>query len=689
VCRRTVAACRAGRLTECEPGAPVSAIDGCNGEDDDCDGSLDEDCPTCIKVTPTGDDASASQSNGATPFRSLQAAVDFADTHRGVSTRVCVAAGDACGASSTYAGPGGAPLVMRNGISVLGKYEATTWTRCANSTTTLAPQTGAGVSFPAAVQSETALDGFRIDRFAAATTAAVSVAGAHGVRLSALVVENSVAAQRSYGIDVSDGGEAHVVRSRITSGLGDVESIAVRAVDSRVVLEENCSSFDADGRCNVACGTGTGISSTNPPREEITHYTVLLRNSPDSRIERNAVCLVRTMEERQTLAAVRVEGDAHGVVIRGNAVEASTPDVDGPMLSTVSLADCAGASPWIVDNHSILAVAADSEDIGLEAILTSGDCHPVVDANLEIANVMNGRGTGSVVRCAAAGGVASRCVISGNPSIYGAGRQTTPDTSLMPGVRCEAGSCAKISRNTLVARRTHPRDAVAGCSSSQTCRPQGTGLVLDRSGAFVDRNVISGGCSHAGSGIEVVDSWSRIQNNRVSGRDVRYCDTITPNPLSLAGVHVSVGASNEFDLHSNTIRDEEPPSVGSSCSPASAFLGGLLLDVTPLPPSGPLGIVRNNFISACGTNISERAAAADPRFVENNYPFSGFLTVYLNDGVMLQSVTAVNAMTDTTASGNTRGTVRDVGTSTGAPLWDFEGKPRDTLPDIGHLESRP
>ena len=53
-----------------------------------------------------------------------EAAIDFAASFRSVAKRVCLASGAACGATFTYQGPNGVDLTMRDGIDVLGGYEA-------------------------------------------------------------------------------------------------------------------------------------------------------------------------------------------------------------------------------------------------------------------------------------------------------------------------------------------------------------------------------------------------------------------------------------------------------------------------------------------------------------------------------------------------------------------------------------
>jgi Putative metal-binding motif len=211
-CAREVPACTSGTLATCVPPQPTSTTDGCNELDDDCDGAVDEDCATCVHVSPVGDDAAAAASDGAVPFASIQAAIDFASSFRSVAKRVCVASGPACGATFAYQGATDADLTMRNGIDVLGGYESTAWTRCSSSITRLLPQTARGVYFPPSIATRTILDGFTIDA-PSQTTAGVTLEGARGVLLSNLRVGDSgTTLQR--GIDLTNA-EAEVFRSSV------------------------------------------------------------------------------------------------------------------------------------------------------------------------------------------------------------------------------------------------------------------------------------------------------------------------------------------------------------------------------------------------------------------------------------------------------------------------------------------
>ncbi|HEY3498907.1 MAG TPA: MopE-related protein, partial [Polyangiaceae bacterium] len=260
-CRNTVTACTGGALAACVPNPPLSASDGCNGIDDDCDGAVDEDCPECLHVAPDGDDGAAEESAGTLPFRTVQAALDYADAHRNGPNRVCVAAGAECGATAIYMAEPGTGFTMRDGISLLGNYESTTFTRCTNSTTRLRPGLDQSVVFPPGIRIQTVLDGFAIDRSYSANATGVSVTGASGAVLSNLAIVGAIDSlpidsNVAYGVKLVDS-SALIARSTIDGGRSR-ETYAVHATRSKVLIEENCSSpLDANGACTGDC-TGSG-----------------------------------------------------------------------------------------------------------------------------------------------------------------------------------------------------------------------------------------------------------------------------------------------------------------------------------------------------------------------------------------------------------------------------------------------
>jgi len=667
-CLRTVPACTAGVVGTCIPGTAGSS-DPCGGGDQDCDGAIDEDCATCVPVSPTGDDTTA---DGSTthPFRSIQAAVTWSAADPGRPRIVCVAAGATCGSSFTYSGA----VTMANGVSVYGNYRSSDWTRCTTSTTVIAPGRAEGVLFPSSVSSTTVLDGFRVDRHAAATTSAVTVDGGTSVILSNLVVSNTPAVTNSYGVNLVDSAEALIMRSWIDAGAGTGESIAVRSVESTPTVRDNCQGYDSGGRCNTYCGsTGNSIRGRFTSGTGIT-YGVYLEDSPGAVIDTSALCGT----DADSGAMIGIRGDGAGIVIRANVVNTWGGAVDS---HGIWLEDCGGAAPWIVDNF-VIAAAGDTSTTRVDGIRSIGDCHPVIDGNLHITGGSEGgtSGANGVYCGASTAGTASQCVVLGNLLIEGS-QWGFPPTSV--GVRCDDDGCMRIAGNVITGR--------GGIDV--------WGVYLGESGTFVDDNVISGGCgTTTATGIYAENSFARIQNNIVSGGG---CNTGSTSTGNFHGIHVMVSAGvNEIDIHSNDI---DGGGMAVACTSA-----GLELDIAGTAPTSGSGIFRNNIIGAgaCTTArvFVEADASSDPRIFESNDldPRGSPDALYLDEATaILTTHTAVNALADMTVSGVisadplfmtfptnmhiTSGSPCDgAGTPAGAPAFDMDADARSTTaPDIG------
>jgi hypothetical protein len=653
----------------------------CDSIDNDCDGAIDEDCQSCVPVSTIGNDQLADGSF-LFPFQTIQAAIQWTVANNGPPT-ICVSAGQFCGSNAnpvtgTYQMPDNTTITMANGISVLGNYERTTWTRCnAFTTTVIQPRTPEGITFPATVTATTVLDGFRIDRWNSATAAGVTVDGAQNVILSNLAIQNTPTVMSSYGVNVVNGGDVTIARSRIDAGNGSVESIAVRSIASRVRLTANCASLDGVGHCDDFCANNPSIRgrTTNGPG---TTYAVLLQDSPGSTIEGSALCA----NDGDQGAAIRVGGDATGVTIRANLVNA----FGGAQSSHgIWMEDCGGAAPWIVDNHYI-ASAGDTQQTSVDGIRAIGDCHPVIDSNERI----NGGGEGQAsnpngVHCGANGaGVASQCVILGNQLIRGSEFGFPP---IATGVRCDGDGCLRIERNRITGR---------GGNSSY-------GVWLEATTAVVDTNVISGGCSPTAVGVHALDTAARLQNNRIFGFTQPDCAPgSNPNPQVSAGLEVLLAAgANEIDVHSNDI---DGGGMALGCIARALDLG-----VGPSAPAGGKGVFRNNILRA-GACMSERYGvfeadpSADPRIFENNNldPFLSPTALYFDEGMTpLATDAEVNALIDMTVGGVISADSMFVaypgdlhllpgspclgaGTPAGAPARDMDGDGRDpAAPDIG------
>jgi hypothetical protein len=647
-CATEVAACSNGALATCVAPQPMTAVDDCNEIDDDCDGAVDEDCATCVHVSPTGDDAAANANDGATPFASVQAAIDFAASFRSAAKRVCVAAGAACGATFVHSGPPNAPLTMRNGIDVLGNYESTTWTRCSNSTTRLQPQALPGVYFPSSVVTRTVLDGFVLHTVDLPGVAKIHVDGARGVLLSNLSVSGGTRPAADNGLASIEAVDAvlQISRSRITG-----TSTSVRAVRSQISVMENCSGpLDSSGRCTSSCpASGPSITSAGSPAGS----GIELESSPHSRIEANAFCGTLLPGS----GSIRLIGNADETVIRANAIQSILMNPGSADLVSVRLGPCAGSAPRFTDNTI-------NTSLGGTAILSLGDCHPIIQANREIAAGRPEAAQGSDMRaihCAASAGVPSRCVISENPRIHtkeGLATQVTSINHVDVGVRCEDGSCARIDHNGITGL-----DTTASTPSDRFVRlPTGV-LILGGDRLLVDSNVIFSGASlgiprFLGTGISTSTSV-RIQNNRVSG----CCGT------------QSTGLLGAAEIFSNSI------SVGQ--------------EGAGLRP-GDGAVVRNNQIQG-GQLPPLVMNGAGTIVFQNNALGGGPGPLAALPGGSPTTIAELEALLGTGASGNINHSCLpflgspciDGGTPLGAPHFDFEGDARGALPDIGRDEYVP
>jgi hypothetical protein len=688
-CAHQAASCSGGRPVACLPLAAPATTDGCDGVDNDCDGIVDEDCSTvtCVRVAPSGDDNGAD--GGEKPFRNIQSAINWAampDHGR----RICVAGGATCSDRFTYLSPDGAQaLMMADGISVYGNYESTTWTRCSltpaqvvspGPNVTIQTQTATGVQFPSTVRTPTTLDGFAIARMrgdALPSTAAVTVDGAKQVTLSSLVIADAANAVASWGINLVNGAEALITRSIVASGAGTQEAIAIRSVGALPTIRESCSSIDPTSG-RCATTACTGLGLRG-------------RNTASgSSAGVGMVVLLKdspgAVVERNLicggpageLSGVRIVGPAGGTVVRGNSIFGQGGAAES---HGVWIEGCGDAAPWIVDNETILGDGLANASVS--AVRAMGACHPVIDGNIRLmagGEAATARAVGVV--CAASASSASRCAVVGNKLIQGA-----PSNRLTQsiGVACEAGACARVAGNVI--NGNNGGDAV--------------GVLVSGGGPLVERNNITGGCgSRSTAGLLADNSAGRVENNQVRGA-VCASNLTTPQAVGVR-VHVVAGG-NEVEVHSNTV---DAGGTGT-CSGAAAVLGTTATANTALRK----GIFRNNIlrVGACSTvryGFWESSPPVEPRIFENNDldPTGSPTALYLDaNATALTTEAAVNALTGTVASGNISADpmfvappsdlrlgagsrCADTGTATGAPARDYAGRMRDSKPDIGAHE---
>ncbi len=692
-CANSVAACLAGKVQLCVPKSPPSAVDGppnfCNGKDDNCDGVIDEGCKACVPVSGQfGDDAKADGTfnNGIPPFKTIQAAITAAANNANLPKLVCVAGPPACQGTLAYQLQNGQTITMSDGVSVVGSYDPNTWQQCAgqlNITTVIQPGTVEGVTFNSKVQKLTVLDGFRIDRMGTnGTTSGITVDGAKNAIISGVQIINTVGATNSYGVNIINGGDVTVTRSRIDGGTGGVESIGVRSVGSKLNAVNNCQGLDGNGRCDDFCGTNPSLRGrTQQGGTNSVSYAVLLDGSPGSKVETSSMC----GNLADIAALVRIKGDGANITVRANYMFGFSGVVQS---HGVWAEDCNAAKPWIVDNYQIQANGsnANSSTDGVRAI---GDCHPVIDSNVAIGGGGEGNAANpNGVHCGPnAANVPSKCVVLGNKRIAGSVAGFPP---IATGVRCDGASCARIEQNAITGR---------GGNVSY-------GVYLQQSGAYVDNNDIRGGCSTVATGVMAVDSYSRLQNNRIIGYTNLDCNGAVFNNVQLSyGLRTTLAAgNNELDVHSNDI-----DGGGSGSNNVNCQSRGIQLDAGPVGPKAASGIYRNNIIRAglCTTlrvGVHETVNTVDPRIFEHNDldPFANPNAIYIDENVTQLTLAAqVDALKDMTVNGTlsvdagyvnypsdlhitASSQCNNKGTPTGEPAKDMDGQARDkNTPDIG------
>jgi hypothetical protein len=669
-CAATAPACVNGKPGVCTPGPPHTEV--CDGVDNDCNGAVDESC-SCVHVAPTGNDADPGTADR--PMRTINVAIQRAGEEK-QPKRVCVAAGSTSQATFDYA----EAVVMRNGVSVYGGYVATgaAWPRGGGVTRVVA-QDARGVYFNDSIVQPTILDGFTVSASSDPTNAAITVEGSTGA-----VINNDVIAggggTESYGIKVGfkeRPATPHITNSAISGGTGADLAVGVDSVSSAPVIQGNCSTFDAAGRCTAdGCRTSErfirGHVSGTPGK---TSHAVRLESSPGALVAQNALCGAASTGASFGLW---LAGNAAGTIVRANHLLARGSFV----VVGIWVQGCDGAAPWILDNDYIAATGIGPRGRGT-GVLAFGDCHPRINANRRIVGSEGGgEGPAVGINCGRdSTGHSSRCSVVGNEEILGSfGRSVKSAT----GIRCDLAGCAVIAGNT----------HVSGFFGQRV-----TGLALIAAGPFVDANVIDAGCGMwLGIGVLADNAFARVQNNLIRGNS---CPASYPSgqPLTFGARIYVQASSNDLDLHSNVL---QAGGARERCT-------GHGLSFEGSGGKTPLGLVRNNIIDPgeCDTSFAiEQAGPARPRVVEHNDLWSAKAPTALlvDQGRSLTTIEELNALPDGMAHDNisadplldAKGIAagspcRNAGTARGAPATDFarRRRPAERAPDIGPYEYVP
>lgn len=629
--------------------------EGGSGGTGDCTGEPDSECP-CLRVAPDGDDAAAAASLGRTPFANVAAAIDFAATHRDVAVNVCVAGGESCTSSASYAGPSAGDFAMSDGVSVYGSYESTSWTRCAETTTELLPATPVGILFDGSVASATTVSGFAIVPLVTEASAGVTVRAAREVTLDRLSIAGERASFQTIGVEVSDGADValtgSVIELEITAAADQSPTAAfgVRSVGSSVRIADSSVSVATFGS-----PAAWGVWLEEAGGSTLADSDVLARSTYES----------DPTDIPTSFAALAITGSAAGVEISGNVIHASA--LTGKPTA-IDLFDCQGDEPRIHDNPSIQAEGGYSThggaapDVLATAIRSAGDCRPRIENNAAIFASGKYMTAGVGIHCTnqADSGVASQCTIRHN-TVH-AGEEMYQRQASGTGVLCEGGSCAEIVGNTIGGLRTTVPSVGSGCVRS--CVFYATGLELLASAPLVDANTISQGCGF-GAGISVSGASPRIQNNYVSAR-------------SCPGYGATAAIEGGGDLHSNSL-------VGAVGIP-SDLEEFFPEDCTSRAVLGATSI-RNNILDPgdCRDSVAIDQPGSLASISHNSFR-TGSGPLVRTGLELLDTAEEVNAFSAT--GGNfTSGSVIDAGTAEGAPDHDYDGNPRSsTKPDVGPVE---
>jgi len=696
-CANTVASCdSSGNLQQCVPGNPGSEQGNCaDGLDNDCNGLVD-DC-SCVHVATFGDDVNGDGS-AASPLRTIAEGISFAQ-QPGQPPRVCLGADNNGSCQWTFYAE---DVSMVDGIGVSGGWDtgSNAWVRRPlhgnnlDCVTEIQGQTQgvAAVTFGHGVASSTPLDNTVVSLQNAGTNAVtVLIEGSTGALITGSSVVGAAAGASTTGVLITNdpvGGTAStpiITYSSVTGGAGTTGT-AIHSVRSSPVIQGNCGAnrILQNGRCFQGCNelsiranrfTGSGVQVPTDAT------AILLEDSPGAVVDQNVVCGGGSGE----VAGVRIIGEGKRTVISRNDIVVW----GGLNNNGVHMPGCRGEAPWLVDNERIAAEGNYPLGTAIAAaVRASGDCHPLVEGNGLIVGGVEGAVMETYgVHCGAdpVSGTPSRCSVIGNTEIRGS-NSNVPTLSI--GMRCENGACNVIQDNALITGRAGVD--VAGLQ------------LVGATGAFVDGNVIHGGCGVTSSiGVLADDAAARIQNNVI---EAGSCNGAPPSSQWYGVRAVLRAGVNELDIHSNSILGGGSPGV--ACTSRA-----LNLDVDPAAaPSRGLGVVRNNILDAGVCNmrygVVEADAAADPRVFEHNDLWPAAATaLYLDEGAtVLATGAAVDGLGDMQVTQTldvdpqwTRDPLnglyrldpasmcRDTGTASGAPGDDFEGQPRPSgaAHDIG------
>ncbi|MCB9623639.1 MAG: hypothetical protein H6723_09940 [Sandaracinus sp.] len=624
---------------------------GSIGVDDDCDGAIDETCAApddCVYVRFGA--AAEGAGTAASPVPSLATAFDLA-TEAGVSN-ICLLAGsgmaaDAC-ETRTYRMP---TVEVGRSFTVIGGLRADAMgavSRCATGpeATHLVALNASGIAIPAGVT--LTLRDLVVDHPSGSTTVfALDVrnGGAlaiHNVRVRGS--DSAGAASVRRGIRVQ-GGTLDATASRIEAGPGTT-TYAIDAIGSTVRLLSGCG---APGCVPSCADLNHGVVSTRGG--------VALRMS-GGRLLVDGVAFCTD----QASAGLQVENAADAVVVR------SLFEMGLQLPSeAAAVAIDACRSFWM--HGSRVKMSASNNPDGYDSLV---GIDVVSCPALLTENVVEGLRTffaPEISFAAAASCTEGECVFLGN-QLTGALTGGASYTEAV-GLWCEGG-CAHLARNTILG------------SSVRT--PRTTGLELLDSDATTTRNRVLGGCGEIVLGALVTGGNPRLSSNEFVGHS---CSSSNAGFVSALAVEGRSGAS--FASNGNSYA--AGPVTSSACT-ASAL---------SLRSSSRFGSFVNDafFNNGCATSravlVEDRAPAvfsfaglvgtyyespgdlsfATSTALEGAYPLFTH-TVFTNAPGLVAPATSLQIRASSPFAG--------AGTRLGAPRLDYGGRVRPRPPSIGAWE---
>ena len=652
-CAETLS-CVGGDLVVTSPALPAS--DGCAAAsrevDDDCDGRIDEDCvpDACVYVR-----AGAGEGTGtaAAPFGRLADAITAA--HERGGDRVCLLGSAIVSGGCDALGYTMPTATIASDLTILGGLRADamgTVTRCPTGAeaTSLAPSGVSGIGVPSGVNL-TLRD--LVVRHPNATGGVVAHAldvqtggrlVMHGVRVRGSDGAGVAATRR--GVRVQSGGTLIAHASRIEAGPATT-AYAIDATNATVALLEGCG---ARG-CTPSCADlNHGLATSRPG-------AALRVAGGDLTVDRVAVCVDRAS------TGVEISGTARAAIVR-SYVEMG-PNLAGTVRG-VYAAGC--TSLWVHESRVSTTVGGIDAEIGtIVGVDVTGCPALLTDDTVDGLRAILGRRVDKSygIRCTTAA-----CTLTGNTAMG-----ASSGTGILEafGLSCASG-CSYVAQNTFVGAQVETEQAM--------------GMRLDATRVVVTRNRSVGGCGELVVGATVFGGGARFTNNEVVGL---RCDDAAP--FNAAGLAVEGGAGASFLSHGNsydagrlTGADVDCNSTGLALA-ADARFGSFQNDVLVsgecnfaramvVQNRPPLSFTHGGLVGSYYEVVGDRAftSAAD---LVGEYPlFVGH--VFTSTPRFVERPSSLRIEPTSPFAG--------AGTRLGGPRVDFAGTVRPRPPSIGAWE---